>query len=207
MDEVIDWGHIVSHETFHLWNGQGMSPETQQDWFKEGFTDYMAIMTMKRLGFVDECLFLKRLEAHAERYLAALDKTSMAEAGKEKKKNWNLIYGGGALAAMVLDIEIRERTNQQKSLEEVLRQMYQRFGNKKYNFNDIVQTANSVAGTDLSDFFARYVQGTETLPIARTLEKAGYRFIRIIQGDVFIVRNSNANESQKRMQTEWLHQR
>jgi hypothetical protein len=31
-----------------------------------------------------------------------------------------------------------------------------------------------VAESDLSDFFKRYVEGTETLPVASLLEKVGY---------------------------------
>lgn len=59
---LIDWGHLVAHETFHLWNGTGMEPKVQMDWFKEGFTDYFAILTMARLGLIDECLLTKKLE-------------------------------------------------------------------------------------------------------------------------------------------------
>jgi predicted metalloprotease with PDZ domain len=184
---LIDWGHIVSHETFHLWNGTGMEPKTQMDWFKEGFTDYFAILTMARLGLMDECLLTKKLESHARRTFERAPGVTLAEAGKHKKQNWGFIYGGGAMAALCLDARIREASGGARSLEDMMRALFRDFGpGRKYELKDLVAAAGQAAGKDQSEFFARYVQGSEPLPVGEALTAFGFDLIRNTQGEVFI---------------------
>lgn len=45
------WGRVVAHELLHFWNGVSMQPaDDRQEWFKEGVTDYLTVMTMARNG-------------------------------------------------------------------------------------------------------------------------------------------------------------
>ncbi len=184
---LIDWGHIVAHETFHLWNGTGMEPKAQMDWFKEGFTDYFAILTLARLGLIDECLLTKKLESHARRTFERAQGVTLAEAGKHKKQNWGFIYGGGAMAALCLDARIREASGGARSLEHMMRAMFRDFGpGRKYELKDLVAAATQAAGKDQSDFFARYIQGSEPLPVGEALKLFGFDLVRNTQGEVFI---------------------
>jgi predicted metalloprotease with PDZ domain len=204
----IDWGHTVAHETFHLWNGTGMAPKVQMDWFKEGFTDYFAILTMARLGLMDECLLTKKLESHARRTFERAPGVTLAEAGKQKKQNWGFIYGGGAMAALCLDARIRAASGGARGLEDMMRALFRDFGpGRRYELKDLVAAASAAAGTDQSDFFARFVQGAEPLPLAEALRGLGFVLVRTTQGEVFISPMAAPDAAQAAAKAAWLRGR
>jgi len=202
---LIDWGHIVSHETFHLWNGTGMEPKLQMDWFKEGFTDYFAILTMARLGLMDECLLTKKLESHARRTFERAPGVTLAEAGKQKKQNWGFIYGGGAMAALCLDARIREASGGARSLEDMMKAMFRGFGpGRRYELKDLIAAASAAAGRDQADFFSRHVQGAEALPVGEALRAFGFDLVRTTQGETFIRAAENPSAAQQARKAAWL---
>src|SRR4029077_4419714 len=100
-------------------------------------------------------------------------------------------YNKGLLLGMLLDLEIRSRTEGQKSLDDLLRTMYQKFyegtgreatgtartyyaPGRGYEEKDILTSANEVlaGGGGLDSFFDSYVRGTDPLPYAQTLALA-----------------------------------
>jgi predicted metalloprotease with PDZ domain len=200
---LIDWGHIVAHETLHLWNGTGMRPKTQMDWFKEGFTDYLTIITLRRLGLIDEALFTKKLESHVRRTLGP--KTlPLAEAGKDKKANWAWIYGGGAMAAMALDAQIREATREQHNLETVMQNMFSLHRDQPFELADLVRVTTAVAGSDTGSFFARHIAGMEPLPLHAAFARVGYELVANTQGEVFLVLLDEPSPAQRQARDAWL---
>src|SRR5258706_1328073 len=77
---------------------------------------------------------------------------------------------------MPLDILLRDRTNNEKVLDDVLRAMNNEFAkqNKPYRDSlDVRLTAERVAGGSLEDFFSKYVSHAEPLPYSQTLSLAG----------------------------------
>ena len=84
---------------------------------------------------------------------------------------------------MLLDLEIRSRTQGQKSLLDVLRFMYQEFyqapatsyygPGRGYEEKDVIQALNSVTGSDFTPFFEHYVSGIDALPYQQTLTMDG----------------------------------
>jgi predicted metalloprotease with PDZ domain len=108
-------------------------------------------------------------------------------------------YNEGALLGMLLDLEIRGRTNGSKSLDGVLRLMYQKFygvsgGSDRDNSNyylpgrgyterDIADAVSSIASADMTDYFKHYVSGVERLPHAEALRRAGLELrVTVAQG-------------------------
>ncbi|RYY66099.1 MAG: hypothetical protein EOO13_16265, partial [Chitinophagaceae bacterium] len=97
-DGMISWGNILAHETFHLWNGISMYSNEQLEWFKEGFTEYMSVKTLRKNGLINDALLLKKLESFHSRYWLASNITSrdvtLKDAGDNKSSNVFLLYGG-----------------------------------------------------------------------------------------------------------------
>ncbi len=162
------WVPLVGHEVFHIWNGRAINFKEQEYWFSEGFTEYYSHITSARLGFTSESDFLKNLERACELYLSKHGELSIRGAGKNKGSNSGLVYQGGNLIACALDMQIRKLTQNQKSLDDVMKQMYSEFGvtGKTYTIDDVVRIATDVAGKDLDPFFLKYVSGTERLPLS-----------------------------------------
>jgi predicted metalloprotease with PDZ domain len=84
-----------------------------------------------------------------------------------------------------LDLEIRERSGGTKSLDDVLRHIYQAFYKKGLNYtpSDFQKAAESMAGASLDEFFSRFVRGTEELDYNASLAAAGLKLDRGIKMD------------------------
>ena len=182
MDGVLEtnnrqsWAPLVAHEICHIWNGKAIDYSTQEYWFSEGFTEYCSKISCVRLGIISEDGFLRDLERKWELYLSKQGDLSIREAGENKSANRNLVYEGGSLVAVALDLQIRTFTENQSSLEDVMTQMYREFGltEKKYTMDDIIKVVNQIVGEDLQLFFRKYVEGTERLPLEAYLRDAGF---------------------------------
>lgn len=168
-------GTFTAHEIFHIYNGRAIRPVQQEYWFSEGFTDYYANVISGRLGFLSEHDFLQKLKETCKEYLTKSGFVSMRRAGDNIVKNKRFIYAGGYLVAMILDVQIRRLANNEKSLDDLMRWMYQEFhvSGRLYTMEDIVRIANRLLNHDLSEFFVKYVEGTDKLPISEYLSYCG----------------------------------
>lgn len=206
------WAHGLAHELFHLWNGISIVPEKQEEWFKEGCTDYMTIVWLRRLGLIDETMLFKKLENVSRKYLLAgllhrimnqnaekpAPVPSLRQAGENKGANRLLIYGGGALAAFMLDVQMREATGGAKGIDELLQAMHKEFGSnsKKYTMNDINRIASNLAGKDCTPFFKNYIEGTQALTIEPMLEALGLQMASFVE-EMYISRKPLQTERER----------
>lgn len=201
----------AAHEFFHTWNVKRLRPAalgpfdytiedyTQSLWFAEGITTYYSYVALRRAGIWSEVEFrnhlsseIQTLESEPGRKLMSAESSSFhawfydrsPQMQETNFANTTIsYYNKGALIGMLLDLEIREETGGRKSLDDVLRLMYQRFygapaatyylPGRGYEERDILQAVNEVSGSDFTDFFRRYVQGTDPLPYREALAKAG----------------------------------
>ena len=196
------WGYLLAHEVFHLWNGGAIGPADQQkvEWFVEGFTEYMSKLTAYRTGFITETEFLQQLAYCRSDYLSQAGKISLVDAGVEKGVNYGLIYNGGMAAAFTLDIEVRTKTNNKKGLVDIMRRMYSKFGktNTAYTYQDIIAVSSEAAGADLSGFFSSYVSGLQVMPFDNYLARAGLE-VDTLNGETVIRPKLNAPAEEKEL--------
>lgn len=204
------WGHIIAHELLHLWNGNSIRPVdgTQQYWFSEGFTDYLANLLELRTGIITERELFARLATHDSLYRAAraaAPDMSLRAAGDDKAKNYDLVYSGGLLSALVLDVELRRMTAGRSGIEDLMRAMYRDFGagRKPFTPADLEREVQSVAGRDMSAFFKRFIDGTESLPINDALRALGLDAVRG-PGKVTIRPRSSATQAERALRSKLL---
>ena len=157
------WAPFIAHEVFHLWNGQIIEHSGQENWFSEGFTDYYATVICARTSMIDEHRFIERLRQACKQYFSKSGQIPIREA-----REYELQYAGGSLVAASLDIQIRKLTNNARSLDHLMQQMYLEFGDtsKKYDLEHVIRLVNNITGKDLTSFFEKYVSGTEELPLS-----------------------------------------
>jgi predicted metalloprotease with PDZ domain len=109
--ETVVWEHTLGHELMHVWmnnsnDGLATSGGGTAYWFTEGFTDYLTVKLMHRAGLLDDAMAQQRYANQIRRYLVGRrlsGNVALMDAGKEKHRHWELVYGGGALMAMLLD--------------------------------------------------------------------------------------------------------
>lgn len=197
-----DWLSLISHEFFHTWNVRRLRPVnltpynyeqenyTRSLWIAEGLTSYYEDLMLIRAGLIDESAYLKRLSKQVEKLQSAPGRLvqSLAESSfdswikfyrpDENSSNTRVsYYVKGAVVGFLLDARIRELTGNQKSLDDVMRLLYQRHagpgGFSDQQFSAIVQ---EVAGSDLSDWLHQHVEVAGDVDYTAALNWFGLQF-------------------------------
>lgn len=191
---------VASHELFHVWNIKTIRPSemlpydyTKENYSRlgyvyEGFTTYYGDLFLARTGFFSLEQYLNeisiRLQKHMDnfgRYNYSVSQSSFDTwldgyvPGIPNRKT--SIYDEGSLIALMLDFKIRKATNSLKSLDDVMRILYNDFGKKKigYTEQDIISNCEAAAGIKLHDFFDNYVYkaGSYDLLFKELIDLAG----------------------------------
>jgi len=193
---------LCSHEYFHTWNVKRIKPAafapydlqnenyTSLLWLFEGFTSYYDDLFLVRSGVIDTDAYLKLVAKTVNGVLRGTGrrKQSVAESSfdawvkyyRQDENAPNAIvsyYTKGSLVALALDLTIRSETNGKKSLDDVMRALWQTCGRRFYARDggkgiaeDEVETLfNEVTGLKLKRFFDRYIRGTDDLPLEQLL--------------------------------------
>ena len=191
---------VAAHEFFHLWNVKRIRPATLYPvdytkeqytralWFAEGVTSTYGSYTLERSGlwskqqlYHDLSEQITELEARPANRWQSAEQSSL-DAWLEKYPLYEnpeysvSYYTKGQILGVLLDILIRDRTDNEKSLDDVLREMNNDFGvpGKPYRDSlDVQLTAEKVAGGSFEDFFKHYVAGTNPLPYQAIFVLAG----------------------------------
>jgi len=197
---------LVAHEFFHLWNVKRIRPKglekfnyeqenyTTSLWFCEGTTSYYDLVIPQRAGIYDAKAFLEclgkeitQLQTTPGRKVQPVSESSFDAWIKLYRRDANSnnsqisYYLKGELVSFLLDLLIRSRHGNKRSLDDVMRQMWQRFGKEEIGFTpqQLKDVIESVAQTDLSDFFERYIDGTDELPFDEYLQPFGLRLYSV----------------------------
>ncbi|MCU0392906.1 MAG: M61 family peptidase [Thermoflexibacter sp.] len=169
---------IASHELFHAWNVVKIRPKellpydfTQENYFKTGFiiegiTTFYGDWLLARSGVWIQEQYFVELNALLKRHFLNFGRLNMSvfdssfdlwldgyAAGIPNRKS--SIYVEGAVLCLILDLEIRACTDNQKSMDDVMLLMWERFGKEQvgYGIEDYYKIVNEVAGKDMKEYF------------------------------------------------------
>jgi len=211
---------LCSHEYFHLWNVKRIRPaafvanglerevHTRLLWAFEGITSYYDDMALVRSGRIDAKGYLEllaetltRVMRNPGRLRQTLAESSFDAWTKFYKQDANAAnaivsyYGKGALTALALDLSIRQGTHGKRSLDDVMRALWQRYGQGGVGVPErgVEALAAEVSGLDLSGFFEQALDSTDDLDLVRLLAGVGIEMrLRPARGD-----NDTGNVSER----------
>ena len=197
---------LCSHEYFHTWNIKRIKPAaftsynldaenyTTLLWAFEGFTSYYDDLALLRCGAIKLEHWLKVIAATIDkvqrdpgRQRQTLAESSFDAWTKYYRPDENTpnavvsYYSKGALVALALDLTLRAGTASRISLDDVMRTLWQRFGEPAQGSTvgvgdeDIRLIAEELSGLNLESFFADAVHGTAELKLAQLLKPFGIR--------------------------------
>lgn len=196
---------LVSHEYFHTWHVKRIKPaafapydlaqenHTKLLWVFEGFTSYYDDLMLLRSGVIDEAAYFRLLAATITnvhrgpgRRLQSIADSSFdawTRFYKQDENSPNAIvsyYTKGALAALGLDLLIQRESRGRRSLDDVMRMLWRRYGRDFYRGKPhgvpedaMAGLIHEATGVDAAPFLQQYVYGTEDLPLASLLEHQG----------------------------------
>jgi predicted metalloprotease with PDZ domain len=166
---------------------------SQLGYVAEGVTTYYGDMLLHRAGLFTDLEYCEVLADWLQKHFDNNGRKHLSVAGSSVDTwldgytpgvPWRKvsIYNEGALIAMITDAMIRFHTKQNKSLDDVMRLLYERYGKNKigYTDNDYMTLVNEVAGIDLSGMFNDIVYDTKDYEpfITAALKVFGYDMTR-----------------------------
>lgn len=174
------WGRVMAHELLHFWNGLALVPaEASEEWFKEGVTDYLTISSMAKNGLYDRAHLMRFLENLGRGQSVARQaqglKTTVQQAASDKHRSWLLVYGGGSIAALALDAELRHASGEKLGLPDLMKALYAEFGQpgKTYTLADVVRVAKQLSGQDFGAQLQRLVASSEPVDLKPVFGRIG----------------------------------
>lgn len=195
-----DFLSLVAHEYFHAWNVKRIRPDalgpfdynnenyTRLLWVAEGGTAYYENVLLVRAGLMSDRDFLagrasaiQALQNRPGRFQTSLEEASFDAWIKYYRPDENAVnnqisyYDKGEIVNFLLDWEIRRDSGGAKSLDDVMRYLYNEFYKKGRNYTpaDHQKAAELMAGKSLEDFFSKYVRGRDEIDYNSILSSFG----------------------------------
>jgi predicted metalloprotease with PDZ domain len=189
----------AAHEYLHTWNLVRLRPaergpishrQTGQSrglWWSEGLTIYYADLLARRAGIptIDSTRI-----AHVERLIArylfnpgnrriSAELAGLAEYGTAPGSLGDYdpsVHTQGELLGTVLDLVVREATNDRRSIDDVMRLMLERHsGPTGFTGRDIERAISAVCTCVVRPIFDAYVRGAGSIDVDRYLRTIGLR--------------------------------
>jgi predicted metalloprotease with PDZ domain len=198
---------LCSHEYFHTWNIKRIKPAaftpydlgvenyTRLLWLFEGFTSYYDDLALVRSGVIGVEDYLGLLGKTVSSVLRGSGrlKQSVADSSfdawikyyRQDENAPNAIvsyYAKGALIALALDLQLRAARGGERSLDDLMRRLWQRYGQTGTGVgeDDVfalvaeLEEEHTIAGSGvLAGWLRQAVEGTEDLPLARLFRDFG----------------------------------
>ncbi|KAA0179126.1 M61 family metallopeptidase [Cupriavidus gilardii] len=200
---------LCSHEYFHTWNVKRIKPaafvpyrlqaetHTPLLWLFEGFTSYYDDLMLVRSGCITEQQYVELLAKTWNGVLRGSGRTKQSVADssfdawtkyyRQDENAPNAIvsyYTKGSLIGLALDLTIRSRTNGRRSLDDVMRMLWRRYGRDFYapgavqrgvTEDEVHALIDEVAGVRVSTQLRAWTEGTGELPLPALLKPFGIR--------------------------------
>ena len=189
---------LCSHEYFHAWLVKRIKPKAFQPydlskrnhtrllWLFEGFTSYYDDLQLFRSKRIDLKTYLDLVSTNWNGILRGpgRNKQSLADSSFDAWTKYyqadentpNAVvsyYGKGALLALGLDLQIRAFSKNKKSLDDLMRLIWQRHGVTLDGISEdgLDNLVHELLGSDFSktwaDIKSRYIFGTDDIPLQK----------------------------------------
>ena len=185
---------LYAHEVFHAWNVKRLRPAelwpyrydraqpTTLLWMSEGVTDYYADLSLARGGVSTPAGFYETTTAKIQKVdnlpPVALEDASLSTWIQPMEGTADIYYDKGSLVGLMLDITIRDATDNRRSLDDVMRDLYTTTYKRGTGFTAAqwwAAVSRAAGGKSFDDFNRRYIDGRERFPWETLLPLAGMR--------------------------------
>ncbi len=182
---------VVSHEFFHIvtpltvhsneiqyfdFNHPQMSEHL---WMYEGVTEYFANLFQVNQGLISEDEFFERMSQKILQSKQMDDKMSFTKMSKNVfeqpyKDQYINVYQKGALIAMCVDIIIREKSNGERGILDLMNKLSKEYGTSKaFKDNELFAKITALTYPEVGVFLNKYVAGETPIPYDEYFAKMG----------------------------------
>lgn len=182
---------VVSHEFFHIVTPLGVhskeihyfnynTPKMSEHlWMYEGVTEYFAHLFQVNQGLITEDEFYQRIAekiSSSKQFDETMNFTKMSRNILQQpyKDAYYNVYLKGALIAMCIDIQIRESSNGEKGILDLMQELTKEYGNNKpFNDEELFSKITSLTYPEVGRFLNTYVAGSTPIPYDEYFTKVG----------------------------------
>jgi predicted metalloprotease with PDZ domain len=187
---------VSAHEFFHTWNVKRIRPaelgpfdyehpvRTLNLWVSEGITDYYTEVILARSGLNSAGDFARRMgdavadhRGNPARLVVSPERASWTVwDSPEVNDSYSISYYlQGQLLGFLLDLAIRDSTDNAKSLDDVMRYLFDHHAAERgFTSEDLRTAIRTATGLDFRDFWRRHVSGTVEIPWDDYARAAGW---------------------------------
>jgi predicted metalloprotease with PDZ domain len=202
-NDYIKWLGVMTHEFFHVWNVRNMRPEaladydyqneqyTGQLWLAEGLTSYYDNVIMSRAGLITPSEYMEllakdihRLESTPGRLIRPVEEASRDAWIRHYQPNANSVnstisyYTKGAVIGFVMDSYIRKASKGRRSLDDVMRKMYELHSNEPYGSDDFERVMVEIGGAGAGQLLRTLLTTTTEPDVDEALDYYGLQLNR-----------------------------
>lgn len=196
---------VVSHEFFHIVTPLSIHSKEIQNfdfntpkmsehlWMYEGVTEYFANLFQINQGLITEEEFYKRMagkiaNASTMNDMLPFTKMSLNVLVKPYKDEYLNVYLKGALIAMCIDIEIREKSKGKRGILDLMKQLSTEYGTKKaFDDSELFSKITTLTYPEVGTFLTKYVSGPSPIYYGDYFAKMGVtRTMVRTEGNLFI---------------------
>ena len=187
---------VSAHEFFHAWNVKRIRPvelgpfdyehevRTVNLWWSEGVTDYYADVILARAGLDSPADFAQGLASSIGNHRGNPARLRISP----ERSSWTVwdspavndsytisYYLQGELLGFLLDLAIRDSTDNARSLDDVMRYLFDHYaGEHGFTRDELVASVRSATGRNFDEFWRLYVSGLSEIPWNDYVKAAGW---------------------------------
>ena len=167
---VKDKQNILAHEMVHNWPHLNDNPYGITSWYSEGTAEFFCVMLPFRMGLVSKEDTLKEIQSRTDAYYTNptrhLENIEAAKICWQDRRAQRLPYGRGFFFLANTDVKIRQATDGQYSIDDVVLDILEK-GRKGITLGNEVflQTVKDLSGVDVTADWETMRTGGHIVPI------------------------------------------
>lgn len=193
---------ITAHEFFHTWNVKRLRPKAlgpfdytrpvpvDDLWICEGLTEYYTAVGLWRAGLTEDPQFLAAYARSIGSYernpvcrIVSPQESSRAVWERGRTLSSISYYLQGEVLGLCIDLAIRDRSGNRKSLDDAMRRLYRTYGGyyrngppqPGFSSQEFLDVVNAETGVDMTEFWNDHVRDAKPVPWNRYLALAGWQ--------------------------------
>jgi predicted metalloprotease with PDZ domain len=207
-ESYLNWLALVSHEFFHTWNVRRLRPRAlmnydyeseqffEELWIAEGITSYFDDLLLVRSGLCTTYEYLVRLTANIQAVQNAPGRLVQDLAGAswdtwikhyrpdENSHNSRISYYlKGCVLAWLLDARVRCHSNNQVSLDDIVRNLWSEYRHTGYSLADFEDVVEAMSNSEIRQWLDEQVRNAADLDLSIALQHFGLRFQQLPESE------------------------
>ncbi|MEQ6118247.1 peptidase M61 [Reichenbachiella sp. MALMAid0571] len=194
---------VAAHEFFHIVTPLNVHSEeieyfdfnepkmSSHLWMYEGITEYFSDNVQVKYNIISDEDYLNVLREKiinaADKYNDTLSFTDLSKYTLDQYKDeYNNVYEKGALIGMCLDIKLRQLSDGEYGVQELMRDLSVKYGKTTpFKDDELFGVISQLTYPEIDDFINRYIVQGGVLPYREVFDIVGIDYLEYVEGEEY----------------------